>query len=209
MSPIAKIARILAGRIHRRQIAFEFPLDMLAQGRAALPALPDGFELRQPPDAGDYDAIATLLQQEPGFGTWTRARLQSEVFDRLAHPLAATLILRDGVPAASGFATDASTRHRKVAHGMYLYVAPAYRSRTNLAPFITFCTLGHCIDAGYQQVIAYTDPERLSALLLYLSIGVRPIRDTISSFWQWRRIERRLAPALQRLARTGRKRATP
>ena len=209
MRIMSKIIRILVARVYPRQIAFEFPIEVLAERRRNLPALPAGYEVRQPPDPGDEATIAALLQQESGFGDWTIARVRHEILGSLAHPLAATLILHNGTPAACGFATDASTRRKQIARGMYLYVAPAYRARTQVATYITYSTLGHCVDAGYQEVVAFTDPERLSALLLYLSTGARPLHDTISSLWQWRRIQRRLAPALRRVARSRASRPNP
>jgi hypothetical protein len=208
MRILLKIVRVLAARTYRRQIALEFPLEVIAERSRELPALPAGYEVHQPPHPGDAQAIATLLQQEPGFGDWTEVRVQDEILARLAYPLAATLILHNGSPAAFGYVTDGSTRRKRVAHGMYLYVAPAYRSRTQVAIYITYGTFRPAAAAGYQQVVAYTDPERLSALLLYLSTGARPLRDTISSIWQWRRIMRRLAPALRRLARQRASRGT-
>ncbi len=124
-----------------------------------------------------------------------------ELLSKLAHPKAATLVLYDGVPVATGFATDESTRRRKIAHGMYLYIVPAHRGRSKLAAFIMYTTLGVCVEAGYDQVLAFTDPTRLSALLLYLSNGARPVKQSLSCWWRWRKIERRLAPALKRAAR--------
>jgi hypothetical protein len=201
MRVVLKIVRILSARVYRRQIAIEFPLEVIAARSRELSPLPTGYELRQPPLPGDAPAIADLLQQEPGFGEWTGARVQDEILTKLAYPAGAVLVLHNGVPAAFGYVADASTRHMRIGHGMYLYVAPAHRSRTQVAVTVTYTTFGPAAAAGYQRIIAFTDPERLSALLLYLSTGARPLYDTISSFWQWRRILRRLAPALQRLAR--------
>ncbi len=145
--------------------------------------------------------VAGLLNQEGGFGTWTAARVQAELMDKLAHPLAATLVLHGGLPVALGFATDNSTRRKRVAHGMYLYVVPAHRRRAQLGVFVVYNTLGGCIDAGYDCVMAFTDPDRYSALLLYLSNGALPVHDSLSSYWNWRKIRRRLAPALRRMDR--------
>ena len=147
------------------------------------------------------EAIASLLNEEPGFGAWTGARVQAELMDQLAHPLAATLVLHKGAPVALAFATDASTRRKRVAHGMYLYVVPAHRRKSQLGAFIVYDTLGGCLEAGYDSVMGFTDPDRLSALLLYLSNGALPVHDSLSSYWHWRKIRRRLAPALQRMNR--------
>jgi hypothetical protein len=47
-------------------------------------------------------------------------------------------------------------------------------------------------------VLGFTDPTRLSALLLHLSNGARPVKQSLSCWWRWRKIQRRLAPALKR-----------
>ena len=196
-----KMVRRIWHRIYRQHVGYEFPTDMLSQQRASLLALPDGYSVHQPLRDGDEAAVAELLNQEPGFGTWTEDRVRGELMARLAHPKAGTLVMYDGEPVALAFATDESTRRRKIAHGMYLYIVPAHRGRTKLAAFIVFDTLGHCVDAGYDQVLGFTDPTRLSALLLYLSNGVRPIYGSLGCYWHWRKIYRRLGPALERAAR--------
>lgn len=201
MNALKKIARSIAARIYRRQVGYEFPRAMLENSPPGSRLVPDGYEIRQPPSADDTETIANLLNQEPGFGTWDAARVRTDLLDRLAHPRAATLVLYDGEAVALGFATDASTRRKRIAHGMYLYVVPAHRRRSHLGAFVVYNTLGHCLDAGYDHVVAFTDEDRLSALLLYLSEGATPMHDCLSSYWKWRRIRRRLAPALQRMER--------
>jgi hypothetical protein len=200
MGLAAKIGRRIRSLIVRPHVGYEFPAAMLLRERARAKA-PPGYEVRQPPHAGDEACIAALLSQEPGFGAWSEQRVRDELLSKLAHPKAATLVLYDGVPVATGFATDESTRRRKIAHGMYLYIVPAHRGRSKLAAFIMYTTLGVCVEAGYDQVLAFTDPTRLSALLLYLSNGARPVKQSLSCWWRWRKIERRLAPALKRAAR--------
>src|ERR1019366_6349394 len=85
MRIMSKIIRILVARVYPRQIAFEFPIEVLAERRRNLPALPAGYEVRQPPDPGDEATIAALLQQESGFGDWTIARVRHEILGSLAH----------------------------------------------------------------------------------------------------------------------------
>ena len=188
-------------RIYREHVGYEFPAEMLSRNRAALPGLPEGYSVHQPLHEGDDIIVAALLNQEPGYGFWTAERVRQELLNNLAHPKAGTLVLYGDEPVAVGFATDASTRRRKIAHGMYLYIVPAHRGRSKLSAFIMYDTLGYCLDAGYDQVVGFTDPTRLSALLLYLSSGVRPLYGSISCYWHWRKIYRRLGPALKRAAR--------
>ena len=201
MRLLEKAGRAIRHRIYRRHVGYEFPADMLIRHRDSLPGLPDGYTVHQPLRDGDELMVAALLNQEPGFGAWTVERVRRELLAQLAHPKAGTLVMYGHEPVAVGFATDASTRHRKIAHGMYLYIAPSHRGRSKLSSFIVYDTLGHCVDAGYDQVLGFTDPTRLSALLLYLSNGVRPIYGSLSCYWHWRKIYRRLGPALERAMR--------
>ena len=198
---VNKAVRVIRDRIHRRHVGYEFPAQMLTKQRDSLPSLPEGYSVHQPLWDGDEPMVVDLLNREPGFGAWTGERVRRELLGRLAHPKSGTLVMYGGEPVAIGFATDESTRRRKIAHGMYLYIVPAHRGRTKLSSFIVFDTLGHCLDAGYDQVLGFTDPTRLSALLLYLSNGVRPIYGSLSCYWHWRKIYRRLGPALDRAAR--------
>jgi GNAT superfamily N-acetyltransferase len=195
-----RIVRRIKARIYSPHVGYEFPAEMLLpQGNEA--TAPVGYEIRQPPHPGDGPAIAALLSQEPGYGDWTVERLQDELLSKLAHPKAATLALFNGIPVAAGFAVDASTPRKRIAHAMYLYVVPAHRGKGALAFYIVHSTLRYCIEAGYQQVMGFTDPTRLSALLLYLSHGARPVKQSLSCHWHWRKILRRLGPALRRSAR--------
>jgi len=200
MGLAGKIGRRIRSWFVRPHVGFEFPAAMLAEQRRRVKP-PPGYEVRQPPHPGDEASIASLLNREPGFGHWTEQRVRDELLSKLAHPKAATLVLHDGTPVATGFATDESTPRKKVAHGMYLYIVPSHRGRGALAAFVAYSTLGVCVDAGYEQVLGFTDPTRLSALLLHLSNGARPVKQSLSCWWRWRKIERRLAPALKRAAR--------
>ena len=208
MGLAAKIARNAWSSIYRQHVGLEFPIDMVLRERHALPTLNAGYIVRQPPRPADAEAIATLLNREPGFGLWTAPRVKQELMARMAHPSAGTLVLHESVPVATGFAIDESRRGRRVAHGMFLYVAPEHRGRSGLAAFILFDTFGSCIDAGYEQVLAFTDATRLPALLLYLSKGAKPVHMSLTCYWRWWRIHRQLAPALQKAKARG-KQAPP
>jgi len=200
MGLASRLIRRAFALIVRPHVGFEFSGPMILEQRRKTSA-PTGYEVRQPPHPGDEASIAALLNQEPGYGLWTAERVRTDLLDRLAAPDSATLILHRGVPVAVCFATDESTLRRKIAHGMYLYVVAQHRGRGTLAAYIVFTTLGACVDAGYDQIMAFTDATRLSALLLYLSSGARPVMQSLSCWWRWRKIKRRLAPALKRAAR--------
>ena len=192
-----KIARNAWSALYRRHVGLEFPIETVLRERDALPALNAAYVVRQPPHLTDAQAVASLLNREPGFGVWTAARVEQELMARMAHPSAGTLIFHDGVPVATGFAIDESRGGRRVAHGMFLYVAPEHRGRSGLAAFILFDTFGSCADAGYGRVLAFTDASRLPALQLYLSKGAKPVPMSLACYWRWWRIRRQLA-ALQK-----------
>ncbi len=195
----------MASLIYQRHVMFEFPIPVIAARMRGLPELKEGYEMRMPRDEADYVALARLLNEEPGFGIWTPERVRTELMARvLDDPRAANLILYMGEPVACGFVIDASTNRRRIAHGMYLYIAPAHRGRSSLAYLCAYRTLGVCVERGYDRVIAVTDPARLPALQLYLSSGCIPVHGSLFSYVQWHRIRRHLRPTLtvaQRRAR--------
>ena len=67
-----------------------------------------------------------------------------------------------------------------------------------MAIALTYRSLAFFAAAGYDRVYAYTDETRLSALYLYLTHGAVPAYDSISSFFKWRRIFKRLKPLMER-----------
>jgi len=190
---LAQLARRAWFRVYCRHVGLELPADVVRRGLSRLPPLPPGYTMRQPPDAADWPAVAGLLNREPGFGEWTAARVERELIARLASPRSGTVVFYGETAVAAGFVTAESRGGRRVAHGMYLGVAPEHRRRTPLAAIILFTTFGHCLDGGYEQLLAFTDPDRLPALRLYLSNGMRPLYRSLSCVWRWWWIRRRLA----------------
>ena len=187
MGLAGKVGRRIWSATYRRHIGLEFPIDMVVRERDALPPLDPAYIVRKPPRPADAEAVATLLNREAGFGSWTAERVKHELFERMAHPSAGTLILSEGTPVATGFATDESRGGTRLVHGMFLYVAPEHRRRSGLGAFILFDTFGGCVDAGYDRVLAFTDATRLPALLLYLSKGAKPVYLSLSCYWRWRK----------------------
>jgi hypothetical protein len=178
----------------------EFPVDEVRKSAAALPPLPKGFAAVIPTTEAHFSAWVALLNEEPGFGCWTMERLKTELLAKLV-PSAALLVLHEGRAIACACATDASTPRRKIAVGMFLYVVPKYRRKAEIAAVTTFGMLNQCVIHGYQEIVASTDPERLSALALYLSNGSRPVCRTFGSWLRWRRILKRLGPTLEKMQR--------
>ncbi len=201
MPSFRNLVALLATRVYQRQVVLEFPLPVLERRARLLKPLPEGYEVSQPTSDADYAVWADLLNEEPGFSSWTAERIRSELVSRLIDPRAATLIRHNGRAVACGCVVDASTRRRRIAHGMYLFVAPSYRARTAIAYYITFWTMRICVELNYDKVIAMTDSTRLSALMLYLSNDCVPVKNSLYAHIQWYRIEKRLRPTLRALAR--------
>lgn len=81
---------------------------------------------------------------------------------------------------------------------MWLVLDPSHRGGKSLALALTFRTLAFFVVEGYDKVYGYTDEKRLSGLFLYLTKGAVPVYDSISSFFKWRRIFKRLKPLIER-----------
>lgn len=188
-------------KIFSRHVYYEFPISMLADKTSNLPALKPGYEYRNPSSAQDLIDWAALMNREEGFGVWTAERIRRELMSRLISPEGAAFICFNGKPIASGCIIDASTSHRRIADTMYLYVCPEHRGNKSISYYITYRALKVCVDLGYDQVIGATDPQRLSALLLYLSNGAVPLRNSLYSYVQWHRILKRLSPAMASIQR--------
>ena len=201
MPSLRTLARLLAGTVYQRHVIFQFPIAAIERGLRCLPALPGGYECRVVATPADCTAVAGLLTEDGGFGTWTAERVKDELLDRLIDPRAASLILFEGKPVACASVIDVSTRRKRIAELMYLYVTPTHRNRHSVAFYVTYWTLGGTIDLHYKQVIGMTDPWRLPALCFYLSNGCVPLKTSLFSYLQWLRIMRRLQPRLELLSK--------
>ncbi len=165
------------------------------------PEMPHGFVVKSYEDERELAAWVDLLNRESGFGVWSEKRLRDELLSQLVSPRSTTLVYDDDrlVGCACLVRVPGDPR---TAQGMFMYLDKAYRGRRKLAHLITLRTLAFVDDGqGMDRTLITTDPERLSALLIYLQFGAEPIRDSLYSFLQWRRIRRRLGPALQRMER--------
>jgi hypothetical protein len=198
---IGALADKLRARLYNPQITMAFPPDEVARRATSLPPLPPGFSLVVPRSEHEIAIWMELLSEEPSFGAWTRQRLDSEIIENLVSPTAISLLLHDGRGVGCSCTIDGSTSRRRIASGMYLYIRPRYRARTSFGYMLTILALHHGLAAGYDNLWANTYPDRLSALAIYLSIGCRPVHRTASSFWQWRRVRKRLGPAVEQLKR--------
>lgn len=194
----AKLVAIARAQLFTQQVLLEFPIEELKKRADALAVLPSDFMPVVPRTDDEFAAWVSLLNEEPDFGHWTLERLKSELLGRLV-PNAALTIWHEGRAIACACALDTPRGSRRIATGMYLYVTPKYRGRSDVAYATTYGMLYQCVGQGYDQVVASTDPTRLSALALYLSNGCRPVRRTLRCWYRWRGIMKRLGPTLEKM----------
>lgn len=145
------------------------------------------------------DRWAEILNRDPGFGKWDSDRIRTELISTLVTPDSSTLIFDGDTLIGCSCLVDWD-RRKRMAAGMYMILDPKYRGRKKLSYILTFRTLSYLHKADeYDSVLVTTDPERKSALLIYLRYGGKPIRDSLYSFVQWHRIEKRLRPTIKKL----------
>jgi len=80
-------------------------------------------------------------------------------------------------------------------------LAPAHRGKKELFNALFYRTLAYFARENYEKVFACVDPHRLPALYLYLLNNCTPVYDSLYNFIQWRRIQKRLKPMLNRAKR--------
>lgn len=73
----------------------------------------------------------------------------------------------------------------------YVVVAPAHRER-GLGRSVAGAAVRRLLDAGYRSVRVGTEPRRLPAIALYLSLGFVPFRHDERAIERWERIHARL-----------------
>lgn len=192
-----RLARRVASGIYRRQLTMRFPTDAIRARYLTLPPTPPDYAIRSPRDLSDCAAWAELLNRDGEFGTWNAERVERELLSRLVSPDAATLVFyRDRIVGCASTA-DISTPRRKIGLGMFLYVDRSHRV-TGIAEIMTFRTLFFFVEAGYDHIVAKTDPWRRSAIALYFGAGARPVYDSLCSVVQWGRIIKQLQPVIRR-----------
>jgi hypothetical protein len=160
--------------------------------------LPEGYAMISPNGKTDLREWGELLGSEKGFGKWTPERVKAEIVDQMIAPNAGTLLYYKGRLVGCSSTVDKSTKRKKIGVGMWLVLDPSHRGFKGLAHVLTYRTLAFFVEAGYDKVYGYTDEKRLSGLYLYLTNGAVPVYDSISSFFKWRRILKRLKPLIER-----------
>ena len=160
--------------------------------------LPEGYTMVSPSEETDLREWGELLKHEKGFGKWTPERVKEEILDHMIAPDAGTLLYYNGRLVGCCATVDKSTKRKKIGVGMWLVLEPSHRGLKGLAQALSYRTLAFFVRYGYDKVYAYTDEERLSAIYLYLTIGAVPAYDSVSSFFKWRKIYKRLKPLIKR-----------
>ena len=146
----------------------------------------------------DLQEWGDLLNREQGFGKWTPEKVKKEIVDLMISPNAGTLLYYKGRLVGCSSTVDKSTKRKKIGIGMWLVLDSAHRGFKGFGHALTYRTLAFFVKAGYDKVYGYTDEKRLSALYIYLTNGAVPVYDSLSSFFKWRRIFKRLKPLIER-----------
>lgn len=186
---------------YRKQVQVEFPIPVLRNYVDYQWSLPEGYTLCSPGRDVDLQAWADLLNMDKQFGHWTPERIKVDILSNLIAPDAAALAFYKQQLVGCGNTIDCSSGKRKFGIGMWLMISESHRGTKDLAYAVTFRTLSYFAKMDYDKVVGFTDPERLSAIYLYLCKGCLPVYDSLSSFIHWYRINKRLKPALERAKR--------
>jgi len=184
---LGRILKYLAGFIYFPQLMLRVPKEVAQRGRGREWTLPAEYRITSPDDATDYEEWAELLNSDGSFGQWDAARVQREIVAYLVAPGAATLIYFRGRLVGCFCACQDAATTRKKGYGSWFFIHPEHRHR-GLAEVLFYRTLAYFIEAGYEKIWMLTDDFRLPALNFYLSRGVRPVYNSLVSFFRWPRI---------------------
>jgi len=181
--------------LYRKQIKIVYPVHTFTQYVGYQWVLPDGYTLCSPGHDTDLQSWASLLNSEPGFGTWTREKVASAILPHLIAPDAASLLFYKGRLIGCCSTHDCSTAQKKIGKLMWLVIDPAHRGM-GLGRIVNNRTLAFFAREHYALVLGFTDPDRLTALRLYFSIGCMPGYDSLYSFVHWRKVKKNLRAGL-------------
>ncbi len=181
---LGRILKYLAGFIYFPQLMLRVPKEVAQRGRGRQWTLPGEYRVASPDADTDYDEWAALLNTDGSFGKWDAARVQREIVDCLVAPGAATLIYFRGRLVGCFCACQDASTTRKRGYGSWFFIHPEHRHR-GLAEVLFFRTLAYFPEAGYEEILMLTDDFRLPALHFYLSRGVRPVYNSLVSFFRW------------------------
>lgn len=190
--------KFLKNLIYRRQIKLEYPMALLRRYVDHDWRLPPGYRLCSPDSGTDRQAWADLLNSDGQFGSWTAARVEKDILQRLIHPQAASLLYFHDELVGCCCACDDSYGSSRIAMGMWLMLKSSHSVKEQLAKALVFRSGAFAAALGYHQAIGYTDTHRLAAIYLHLSSGAVAQYDSLSSFLKWWKVKRRLKKVLHR-----------
>jgi hypothetical protein len=181
-----------------KQVKFTFPIEVLSKYVDRKWDVPEGYTIVSPSEETNLKEWGDLLARDTGFGTWTPERVKRVVVDQMIAPHAGTLLYYKGSLVGCSSTADKSTTRKKIGVGEWLALDRSHRGLKGLSHALAYRTLAFFAEAGYDKVYGYSDEDRLSVLYLHLTNGAVPVYNSISSFFKWRRIYKRLNPLLKR-----------
>jgi len=155
---------------------------------AAQVKLPEGCLIRGclPGDEESWIALLGLC----GFDGWDRRRFD-EYMDKPERKEGSRLVLLGGRVLAATFAGRGDVE-ANVGRVDYVVSHPGFRGR-GLGRAVCAGVLDYLLGRGYETVELFTDDWRLSAIGLYLSLGLTPDMTSVGMSSRWEAVMERLA----------------
>jgi len=188
---LGRIIKYLWGFIYFRQVMMRVPVAVARRGVDCASSHPGGYRILSPDRDTDFEEWAGLLNADGGFGVWNGERVREEIASYLVTPEAATLIYHGRHLVGCFCACRDPSTTRKRGYGSWFFIHPEHRHR-GLAEVLFYRTLAYFPKAGYEEILMLSDEYRLPALHFYLSHGVRPVYNSLVSFFRWPRIMKKI-----------------
>jgi RimJ/RimL family protein N-acetyltransferase len=149
------------------------------------------YAFKKPDAQTDLQAWADLLTCDTRFGVWSRERIQTDILEELIAPDSAILVYHDNQLVACASAQRLSPARDGIGILMWFCILPAHRGR-HLGCCLVARTLSLFAREQYGHVMITTDPDRLTAIHIYLSAGAKPLYTSLSSYLFWWKIRRQI-----------------
>jgi mycothiol synthase len=144
------------------------------EGLPPAPALPEGYEVRT---AGPADAEAIAAVMASAFGPeWNGAKVREELFDAPDVP-ETFVVTAGGVPVATASARFLPEQFPGSGYVHWVGGHADHRGK-RLGYAVTLAVLHYFRAQGCHDAVLETDPPRLPAIRVYLSLGFRPVPVT-------------------------------
>ena len=160
----------------------------IGQPAPTVPAVPNGYELRQLADADEADWIAVMARA--GFEDWTPDRLAGMAETIL--PDGAFVVVVDERIVATTFAQRKSIpTHPNGGEVGWVAADPDHRGK-GLGKVLVAAATGRLIAAGFGDIFLLTDDWRLPAIRVYLDLGFQPHITHETHPARWRTVREQL-----------------